>query len=66
MALSIRRLIGAYLDEASGEASFEIMGVDTQLIEAARISRSSTGGASRAVGPSLIETDSDAGAGPPA
>jgi hypothetical protein len=33
MALSIRRLIGAYLDEAGVEASFEIMGVDTQLIE---------------------------------
>lgn len=33
MALSIRKLIGAYLDEAHVEASFEIMGVDTQLIE---------------------------------
>lgn len=33
MALSIRKLIGAYLDEARVEASFEIMGVDTQLIE---------------------------------
>jgi GNAT superfamily N-acetyltransferase len=33
MALSIRKLIGAYLDEARVEASFEIMGVDTRLIE---------------------------------
>src|SRR5262245_38069253 len=33
MTLSIRDLIGAYLDEARVEASFEIMGVDTQLIE---------------------------------
>jgi GNAT superfamily N-acetyltransferase len=33
MAISIRRLIGAYLDAARVEASFEIMGVDTQLIE---------------------------------
>lgn len=33
MDLSIRRLIGAYLDQARVEASFEIMGVDTQLIE---------------------------------
>jgi GNAT superfamily N-acetyltransferase len=33
MTLSIRRLIGAYLDEAGVEASFEIMGVDTQLVE---------------------------------
>lgn len=33
MAASIRRLVGAYLDEARVEASFEIMGVDTQLIE---------------------------------
>jgi len=30
---SIRTLIGAYLGEAGVEASFEIMGVDTQLIE---------------------------------
>src|SRR5499425_1172294 len=33
MDLSIRKLIGAYLDEAGVAASFEIMGVDTQLIE---------------------------------
>jgi GNAT superfamily N-acetyltransferase len=33
MALSIRALIGAYLDVAGVEASFEIMGVDSQLIE---------------------------------
>lgn len=33
MELSIRRLIGAYLDEAQVGASFEIMGVDTRLIE---------------------------------
>jgi len=33
MALAIRQLIGAYLDPARVEASFEIMGVDTQLIE---------------------------------
>jgi GNAT superfamily N-acetyltransferase len=33
MELSIRKLIGAYLDPARVEASFEIMGVDTQLIE---------------------------------
>jgi hypothetical protein len=33
MAASIRKLIGAYLDPARVEASFEIMGVDTQLIE---------------------------------
>ena len=33
MDLSIRQLIGAYLDEAGVAASFEIMGVDTQLIE---------------------------------
>jgi GNAT superfamily N-acetyltransferase len=33
MEASIRRLIGAYLDPARVEASFEIMGVDTQLIE---------------------------------
>jgi GNAT superfamily N-acetyltransferase len=32
-ALSIRTLIGAYLDEARVEASLEIMGVDTRLIE---------------------------------
>jgi GNAT superfamily N-acetyltransferase len=33
MTLAIRDRIGAYLDEARVEASFEIMGVDTQLIE---------------------------------
>jgi GNAT superfamily N-acetyltransferase len=33
MAASIQKLIGAYLDAARVEASFEIMGVDTQLIE---------------------------------
>lgn len=33
MTASIRRLIGAYLDPARVEASFEIMGVDTRLIE---------------------------------
>ena len=33
MALSIRALIGAYLDPAGVEASFEIMGVDSQLVE---------------------------------
>jgi GNAT superfamily N-acetyltransferase len=33
MEASIRRLVGAYLDEAHVEASFEIMGVDTRLIE---------------------------------
>jgi GNAT superfamily N-acetyltransferase len=33
MALSIRELIGAYLDPARVQASFEIMGVDTSLIE---------------------------------
>ena len=32
MTLAIRRLIGAYFDDARLEASFEIMGVDTQLI----------------------------------
>ena len=32
MALSIRRLLGARLDAARVEASFEIMGVDTSLI----------------------------------
>ena len=29
---SIRKLIGAYLDDARVEASFDIIGVDTQLI----------------------------------
>lgn len=33
MEASIRHLVGAYLDPARVEASFEIMGVDTQLIE---------------------------------
>jgi GNAT superfamily N-acetyltransferase len=33
MAMAIRELVGAYLDAARVEASFEIMGVDTQLIE---------------------------------
>jgi GNAT superfamily N-acetyltransferase len=33
MEVSIRKLIGSYLDEARVEASFEIMGVDTRLIE---------------------------------
>jgi GNAT superfamily N-acetyltransferase len=33
MAMAIRQLVGAYLDAARVEASFEIMGVDTQLIE---------------------------------
>jgi hypothetical protein len=33
MAASIRKLIGADLDAARVEASFEIMGVDTQLVE---------------------------------
>ncbi|MGH2570755.1 MAG: GNAT family N-acetyltransferase, partial [bacterium] len=33
MSISIRRLVGAYLNAARVEASFEIMGVDTQLIE---------------------------------
>lgn len=33
MALSIRRLIAGYLDDARVEASFEIMGVDSRLID---------------------------------
>ena len=33
MVLAIRRLVGAYLPPEGVEASFEIMGVDTQLIE---------------------------------
>jgi GNAT superfamily N-acetyltransferase len=33
MTTAIARLLGAYLDQARVEASFEIMGVDTQLIE---------------------------------
>lgn len=33
MEVSIRKLIGAYLDPARVDASFEIMGVDTRLIE---------------------------------
>jgi GNAT superfamily N-acetyltransferase len=33
MAMSIRKLIAAYLDQAEVEASFEIMGVDTRLID---------------------------------
>jgi GNAT superfamily N-acetyltransferase len=33
MKASIRHLVGAYLDAARVEASYEIMGLDTQLIE---------------------------------
>lgn len=33
MEMAIRELVGAFLDPAGVEASFEIMGVDTQLIE---------------------------------
>ncbi len=33
MDASIRTLLGAYLDPARVDASFELMGVDTQLIE---------------------------------
>jgi GNAT superfamily N-acetyltransferase len=33
MEVSIRKLVGVYLDPARLEASFEIMGVDTQLVE---------------------------------
>jgi GNAT superfamily N-acetyltransferase len=33
MAAAIRRLIGAYLDPPRVEASFDIMGVDTQLVD---------------------------------
>src|SRR5881397_591678 len=33
MVASIRTLVGAYLDAARVDASFEIMGVDSQLIE---------------------------------
>lgn len=33
MALAIRQLVGAYLEPSRVEASFEIMGVDTQLID---------------------------------
>src|SRR3990170_6066500 len=33
MAMSIRKLIAVYLDEARVEASFEIMGIDTRLID---------------------------------
>jgi GNAT superfamily N-acetyltransferase len=33
MDVSIRRLVGAYLDAAQVEASFDFMGVDTQLIQ---------------------------------
>ena len=33
MALAIRRLVGAFLDQQGVEASFEIMGIDTQLID---------------------------------
>lgn len=33
MTMAIHRLLGAYLDAAHVEASFDVMGVDTQLIE---------------------------------
>ena len=33
MTTSIRKLVGSYLDQARVEASFDMMGVDTQLIE---------------------------------
>lgn len=33
MLASIQQLVGAYLDDAGVKASFEIMGVDSQLIE---------------------------------
>jgi len=33
MTMAIRQLVGAYLDAVRVEASFEIMGVDTQLID---------------------------------
>jgi len=33
MTVAIRRLVGAYLDPAGVEASFEIMGLDSQLID---------------------------------
>jgi GNAT superfamily N-acetyltransferase len=33
MTLAIRELVGAYLDSAGVEASFEVMGVDTQLVD---------------------------------
>lgn len=33
MEISIRKIIGKFLDEARVEASYEFMGVDTQLIE---------------------------------
>ena len=33
MTMAIRQLVGAYLDPVRVEASFEIMGVDTQLID---------------------------------
>jgi GNAT superfamily N-acetyltransferase len=33
MEISIRKIIGAFLDEARVEASYEFMGVDTQLIK---------------------------------
>lgn len=33
MEISIRQIIGTYLDEAKVAASFEFMGVDTQLID---------------------------------
>lgn len=33
MEVSIRKIIGTFLDQASVEASYEFMGVDTQLIE---------------------------------
>ena len=33
MEISIRKIVGAFLDRARLEASYDFMGVDTQLIE---------------------------------